>query len=195
MPNPNVRSLHHNFMDGHAHLRSSGSFGPQQSFCFVSVSQDGKCSVPRKTGSESFSPGMIVDQHIQGDLHIVICLRIVGFVCFGPVLYLFDACPSQAKDVCPQRAKIILGCAGTESCSGSSCSPGLVLLPSSMQKSCQARSLLISADSPFLVFVFRTSSNLMQCLSSWCFRRFTTDSSASSSTGMRSLYLSKNRVS
>ena len=53
------------------------------------------------------------------------------------------------------------------------------------------RLTLVPAVYPFLVFVFRMFSNLMQCLLSCRFKRLTTVSLASSSAEKRSLYLLK----
>ena len=51
--------------------------------------------------------------------------------------------------------------------------------------------ILVSAVSPLLVSVLRMSSDLLQCSLSWRFDRFTPASLASSSAGMRRLYLQK----
>ena len=156
MPDPTVRSLHHDLIDDHACSRPQDSLSPPHLFCFVSFLQAGKRSVFRETGSESLSPGVIAHRHNQGDLYIVKRLGFIGLSCFGPVLYFLDACSSQAEDVCPQRVQIALGCDGIGlflhwllTCDRLGCVPSFV------------RSILVPAVSPFFVLV-------SGCSQTWC---------------------------
>ena len=105
MPDPNVRSLHHYLVDDHACLGSSDPFDPHHPLCFVDFLQDGERSVLRETGGEPLRPGVIVHRHIQGNLYVVIRLRLIGFNCISLVLDFLDACSSQAEDVCLKHSK------------------------------------------------------------------------------------------
>ena len=80
-----------------------------------------------------------------------------------------DACSDQAEGVSPKRIKIRFGCTGPR------------LLPLWFLALYRlgfvtklVRLIPVSAVSPFLVFVFRMLSKLMQCLLSWRFNRLTT---------------------
>ena len=107
--------------------------------------------------------------------------------CVGSILRFLDACSDQAEDVSPKRIKIGFGCSGIR------------LLPlwflALHQLGCTkfVRLILVSAVSPFPVFVFRMFSNLMQRLLSWRFNRRITVSPASLSAEKRSLCLPKEK--
>ena len=143
MPDPNVRLLHHDLMNDLACSWPLDSFSPHHPFCFVDILQDGKRSVLREPGSESFGPGVIAHHHIQGDLYIVIRLR------FDGLSYSGLSCTSSTPALANPRmyvhsaskwpsAVIVQG-----SRSGSLRSPSSVLLPSSMKRFCQVRSILV----------------------------------------------------
>ena len=96
--------------------------------------------------------------NVQGNVYTVICLRRIGFGCTGFALKFNDACFCQAEAVTPKRIRqasdvMVLGCSRSGSSrSVSSLHPPLCALT------------LVSAVSPFMAFVFRMLSNLMQCL-------------------------------
>ena len=107
---------------------------------------------------------------------MVIPLRRIGLGCSGFVLKFFDACSGHAEVISPKPIKIGFGCGG------------LGLLPLWFFALYQlgftprfVRLTLVSAVSPFLVFVSKMFSNLMQCLLSWRLKRLTTVPPASSS--------------